>query len=814
VARHIAGLELIFVLLGVAPVLLFDAWMPRWAVVATLAAVPLLWLVRWLGTGSPVRATPLDLPVLLLLLVAPVGVWVAAARPLSLPDLYRITLGVALLYAAAGTLTSARRLRLLAALLLIAVPALALLALLGAQLSDAKFPALAALYGWIPAAIRPFWRPTGLGPNSVAGGLAMLLPLAIGFALGGKSLWLRIACSLASLFASAVLLLTGSRGALLGLALAVLVILIVQNRWFLLAIPAVILGGVAALVALGADRAGAWMLSGTATSAVESLEGRLEIWARALDMIRDFPFTGIGLGMFDRMLDLLYPLHMVTPEVDIYHPHNLFLFQATSGGLPGLIAWLALILLLFAMAAQSVRWSRRGEAWPLAMGLLGGLAAYVGHGLFDSPTSFIRAGAILWLLFGLQAALWLHLRAGHASQSADGASGDLFVGGRAPPHTPTPGASRPRTPRISCAALISRHPSASAHRHDLWRGLTVGDGLNGGAEDGDVPQRRLQGRLRIVLGALISLGCLVLVLRGVQWDAVAAAFGSLRLLPLAAAVALEFLTFWAIAARWQRLYAPHQPPSRARLFEILTVAQLVNGVLPAKLGPLVRGYLAGKGEAEGVAFALTTIAGEKLAEGASLLLVGAGLLPFVPLAGWLRPATYIGAGLLLAALVAVAWVAFHQEAVGRLLGRLLGRWPHLLGTAEAVLDALAVWRDRRAVAALAGWSLLIWAMTALLNQVLLWSLGIDAPPAAPLLLLVVLQIGVRVPSSPGSIGVFHYLSVLVLALFGVERDLALSYGVLLHLVTYLPPSLVGIAYLLRSGYSLRRLRHAAAAIRG
>lgn len=155
-ARLIAGLELIFVLLGVAPVLLFDAWMPRWAVVAALAAVPLLWLVRWLGCGSPVRATPLDLPVLLLLLTAPVGVWVAATRPLSLPDLYRIALGAALLYAAAGTLTSARRLRLVAALLLIAVPALALLALLGAQLSDAKFPALAALYGWIPAAIRPF----------------------------------------------------------------------------------------------------------------------------------------------------------------------------------------------------------------------------------------------------------------------------------------------------------------------------------------------------------------------------------------------------------------------------------------------------------------------------------------------------------------------------------------------------------------------------------------------------------------------------------------------------------------------------------
>ena len=94
----------------------------------------------------------------------------------------------------------------------------------------------------------------------------------------------------------------------------------------------------------------------------------------------------------------------------------------------------------------------------------------------------------------------------------------------------------------------------------------------------------------------------------------------------------------------------------------------------------------------------------------------------------------------------------------------------------------------------------------------MWSLGIDVPLVAPLLLLVVLQIGVRVPSSPGSIGVFHYLSVLTLSVFGVEKDLAFSYGVLLHLVTYLPPSLLGIAYLGRSGYSLSRLRQAAGTV--
>ena len=311
---------------------------------------------------------------------------------------------------------------------------------------------------------------------------------------------------------------------------------------------------------------------------------------------------------------------------------------------------------------------------------------------------------------------------------------------------------------------------------------------------------------RILLGTLISLCCLVLVLRGVHWSAVGSAIGNMDLLLLAAAIAVEFLTFWAIAARWQKLFAPHGCPAQSRLFGILTIAQLVNGVLPAKLGPLVRAYLAGKGESDGAAFALTTIVGEKLLEGISLLAIGMGLLPFVPLAEWLRPVTWASAAALLVALGLVLWAALRRDIAERWMETLVGRWPRLLGAARSALAALDVWRDWRAVLVLAGWSLLIWVMTAFLNQLLLWCLGIDVPLAAPLLLLVVLQIGVRVPSSPGNIGVFHYLSVITLGLFGVERELALSYGVLLHLVTYLPPSLVGVVYLGKFGYSLSQLR--------
>ena len=316
----------------------------------------------------------------------------------------------------------------------------------------------------------------------------------------------------------------------------------------------------------------------------------------------------------------------------------------------------------------------------------------------------------------------------------------------------------------------------------------------------------------MVLGLLLSLVCLVLVVRDVQWEVVAATLGEVHLLLLVAAVAVEFLTFWAIAVRWHRFFSPHKAPATGRLFKILNIAQLVNAVLPAKLGPLVRAYLAGQGESSGVSFALTTIVGEKVLEGSSLLLVAVGLLPFIPLAGWQRPTTWVGAILLLVILGLMIWVAFRRRAVGGWLDSLLARWPRLLSMTHSALSALDVWRSGRSVLILIGWSLFIWAITVLLNQLLLWSLGIQVPPIAPVLVLVVLQIGIRLPSTPGNVGVFHYLSVVTLSLFGVEKNVALSYGVILHLVTYLPASLLGLLYLSRTGYSLSRLRQIAGCV--
>jgi uncharacterized protein (TIRG00374 family) len=102
-------------------------------------------------------------------------------------------------------------------------------------------------------------------------------------------------------------------------------------------------------------------------------------------------------------------------------------------------------------------------------------------------------------------------------------------------------------------------------------------------------------------------------------------------------------------------------------------------------------------------------------------------------------------------------------------------------------------------------TIIIWAIYAAVNYVLLAAVGAPLSWLAALFLLAVLQLGVAIPSSPGRVGVFHYLAVQVLAVFGVDQGMAVTYAVLLHLISVMLPAGLGAILAWRSGIGRRSL---------
>jgi uncharacterized protein (TIRG00374 family) len=108
-------------------------------------------------------------------------------------------------------------------------------------------------------------------------------------------------------------------------------------------------------------------------------------------------------------------------------------------------------------------------------------------------------------------------------------------------------------------------------------------------------------------------------------------------------------------------------------------------------------------------------------------------------------------------------------------------------------EALQQLRSLRAIGTLSLQSVAIWAAALTPPLLLLRALHVDVPWTAAVVLLLVLQLGTAPPSTPGKVGVFEYLCILGLAPFGVERDEAVAFGLLLHAVAYVPPLVLGSA---------------------
>jgi len=422
---------------------MFPEVLPRSAVIAGLLLISLLWLVRWVARGYVTTHTPMNIPILGLVVMLPVSLYASVDLQLSFPKLTGIVLGVATFYSIVNTVRTRRDIWLITGLLLLGGVGVSVLSLVGTDWA-AKFPTLAPIYKRLPQLIRGMTRSPGGGfhPNEVGGTLILFIPLALSLLLAtvrasaerGKltahqsiagaldpgsgvpssrsalahSRWLlTVSLSLILLITVFTFILTQSRSAFLGLGVALIALGAIKNRWLRLIFGLAVAASIVLLWHFGIERVGHLLLDiGEETVAVGTLTfaGRMEVWQRAIYMIQDFPYTGIGPNTFDLVANAMYPF-FISPEARVIHAHNNFLQVGVDLGIPGLVAYLSLLTAFAMMALRVYRYSNDRVLQALAVGLLGGMLAHQVYGLTDAITLGAKPGIVLWAMMGLMVAL-------------------------------------------------------------------------------------------------------------------------------------------------------------------------------------------------------------------------------------------------------------------------------------------------------------------------------------------------------------------------------------------------------------------------
>jgi glycosyltransferase 2 family protein len=318
-------------------------------------------------------------------------------------------------------------------------------------------------------------------------------------------------------------------------------------------------------------------------------------------------------------------------------------------------------------------------------------------------------------------------------------------------------------------------------------------------------------QLRIAVGLAVSAVFLVLAFRGVHFREVGDALGSANYFWLIPAVAAIVVSIALRAVRWGVLFHPRRGMKFSSLFGSLNVGYLVNDVLPARLGEVVRAYVLSQREPVGMAHALSTVAVERVLDMVITLAFLAAILPFIELPeDFNGPLVAAVSAVAIGGLLVMLLAGAQRDRTHWLVRLVTNRLPHglaerLHSVMDSFLEGFAV-LSRPVVAAQAvAYSVVIWLLAALGLYFALFAFDLELAPAAPILVLALVSLSFAIPASPGHVGVFHLAVVSALRAFDVDESVALSYAFVAHIVAFVPPLLMGAAYLWRTGLSWDRL---------
>lgn len=323
-------------------------------------------------------------------------------------------------------------------------------------------------------------------------------------------------------------------------------------------------------------------------------------------------------------------------------------------------------------------------------------------------------------------------------------------------------------------------------------------------------KNRLWRKPRFWIGILSSLVFLWLAMRQVAWPEVIASLRAAdwRLIPLGSL--LIVLTWGIFAIRWRVLLAPVVSIRWWGTFSYIMIGYLGNAVLPLRLGDVARITLVSRKHSISIGFTSATGVLEKLIDVSTVVALAGLLMLVIPVPESIRRGVQAAAVITIGAFLVLALLAHSQGVLVR-LESLLSGYLHLrvlklvFGILYKFAQGLQMIRSPGQMLKVGLLSLLSWGIASLSIWCYVRAFQLAVPWQAAALVLVVTNLGGAIPSSPGAIGVYEFLTILALSVWLPDRSAALGFAAVTHAVNLGLSVVLGLVAAWREGVQLSTL---------
>ncbi|MEO1334178.1 MAG: lysylphosphatidylglycerol synthase transmembrane domain-containing protein [Myxococcota bacterium] len=263
--------------------------------------------------------------------------------------------------------------------------------------------------------------------------------------------------------------------------------------------------------------------------------------------------------------------------------------------------------------------------------------------------------------------------------------------------------------------------------------------------------------------------------------------------------------------RWAVLLRPVKAVSAVRCFEVFTIGFMANNILPARLGDVARAYVLARQAKLPTASSFSSVMLERIFDGVTVVLFLNIVLFVQPTSDvWINSVRTLSGAVFVGAIVVCGLIAWREQTVLALVRAVFSFAPEGLRTrVEGLVARLSAGlhslRSPSQTATVIALSILIWTIETSVYVLAGYAFGLDIGFMGMVLVMAVLTLGLSVPSAPGFVGVFEGLIITAVGLYGITGDRAFAIALTVHLIHFIPGTLLGLIFAWRSGLQLTEL---------
>lgn len=290
------------------------------------------------------------------------------------------------------------------------------------------------------------------------------------------------------------------------------------------------------------------------------------------------------------------------------------------------------------------------------------------------------------------------------------------------------------------------------------------------------------------LGIVFSLVFLWLAVRRVEWPKALAMLHTARW-AMVVLGALLLVSAWALfAARWQVLFSPVRATRWLDAFSLVLIGYLGSIVFPLRAGEVARVTLMSQKYRVNLGFTSATLVVERLLDVLTVVVFAGILISLVPVDERIRYGVQVAAVASVGAFVALVLFSHSQDVLARLRSILAPYLPQrilalVFDLLQKFVQGLQVVNSLSQMLKVGLLSLLSWGLAGLAMWCYTRAFRLPVPWQAGPLVLVATNLGGAIPSSPGGIGVYEFLTVLVLSVWLPEQSVSLGFAAVVHAIS-------------------------------